>query len=296
MQHREKANDSAVGLDVGTSRICLAKRAGEEFQFETQLNAFVTIPASKITENVLAKERVPHTVRGSQIVVHGNESDRFADLLNVETRRTMDKGLLNPAEPDSLDMMRKITESLLGPAKIAVKLLLVLLLLLLLLCSQQLRLVVFFQELRPLFVRGELFVRRQHRLRWRHAHTHLQFCLGLALHGSHGRRHVGIISTHRCANVPLRRDQIIRGIKSHPAQPRQRRFHPRVRRPGRRTVHGLVLMVEISAHVPARYLQLPYKCRHDVGEVLAHPAARFQCIIDGRIHFRGIRRVVEQLI
>ncbi len=117
MQHRDKANDSAVGLDVGTSRICLAKRAGEEFKFETQLNAFVTIPSSKITEGVLAKERVPHTVRGSEIVVHGNESDRFADLLNVETRRTMDKGLLNPQEPDSLDMMRKITESLLGPAK-----------------------------------------------------------------------------------------------------------------------------------------------------------------------------------
>jgi hypothetical protein len=117
MQHHNKANDSAIGLDVGTSRICLAKRAGEDFHFDTQLNAFVTIPASKITESVLAKERVPHTVRGTEIVVHGNESDRFADLLNVETRRTMDKGLLNPAEPDSLDMMRKITESLLGPAK-----------------------------------------------------------------------------------------------------------------------------------------------------------------------------------
>src|SRR5580704_4435479 len=117
MQHHNQANGSALGLDVGTSRICLAKRAGENFQFDTQLNAFVTIPASKITESVLAKERVPHTVRGSEIVVHGNESDRFADLLNVETRRTMDKGLLNPAEPDSLDMMRKITESLLGPAK-----------------------------------------------------------------------------------------------------------------------------------------------------------------------------------
>jgi hypothetical protein len=109
--------NSAVGLDVGTSRICLAKRVDDNFHFETQLNAFVTIPASKITENVLAKERVPHSVRGSDIVVHGNESDRFADLLNVETRRTMDKGLLNPAEPDSLDMLRKITESLLGPGK-----------------------------------------------------------------------------------------------------------------------------------------------------------------------------------
>ena len=117
MQHRDKSNDTAVGLDVGTSRICLAKRAGEEFQFQTQLNAFVTIPSSKITEGVLARERVPHTVRGTEIVVHGNESDRFADLLNVETRRTMDRGVLNPAEPDSLNMMRKILESLLSPTK-----------------------------------------------------------------------------------------------------------------------------------------------------------------------------------
>jgi len=117
MKHSDKVNHSAVGLDVGTSRICLAQRVGEEFQYETQLNAFVTIPYSKMTENVLKKEKVPHTVTGSEIVVHGNESDRFADLLNVETRRTMDKGVLNPAEADSLGMLRTIVESLLDPVK-----------------------------------------------------------------------------------------------------------------------------------------------------------------------------------
>ena len=118
MRHNDKNNNnSALGLDVGTSRICLAQRAGEEFQYETQLNAFVNIPFSKMTEGVLKKEKVPHTVSGAEIVVHGNESDRFADLLNVETRRTMSKGVLNPAEPDSLNMIRKIVESLLDPSK-----------------------------------------------------------------------------------------------------------------------------------------------------------------------------------
>ncbi len=111
MQHNDKPR-SAVGLDVGTSRICRAQKVGDEFQYETQLNAFVTIPFSKITEGVLQREKVPHSVTGPEIVVHGNESDRFADLLNVETRRTMDKGLLNPAEPSSLDMLRKIMESM----------------------------------------------------------------------------------------------------------------------------------------------------------------------------------------
>ena len=105
----------AIGLDVGTSRVCLAQRVAGEFQYETQLNAFVAIPYSKITEGVLDKEGIPHSVSGPEIVVHGNESDRFADLLSVETRRTMDKGLLNPAEPASLDMLCKILESLIAP-------------------------------------------------------------------------------------------------------------------------------------------------------------------------------------
>ena len=115
MPHNDKR--FALGLDIGTSRVCLARRMGEDFQYDTQLNAFVTIPYSKITENVLQKENVPHSVNGSEIVVHGNESDRFADLLNVETRRSMNKGLLNPTEPASLDMLRKIVESLLVSAK-----------------------------------------------------------------------------------------------------------------------------------------------------------------------------------
>ena len=115
MLHKENAA-SALGLDIGTSRICLAQRVGEEYRFDTQLNAFVTVPHSNMTESVLIRENVPHTVAGSEIVVHGNESDRFADLLNIDTRRTMTKGVLNPAEPDSLNMLRKIIESLLAPA------------------------------------------------------------------------------------------------------------------------------------------------------------------------------------
>ena len=44
----------------------VARQAEEEFQFESQLNAFVNIPFSKMTENVLKKERVPHAVEGAR--------------------------------------------------------------------------------------------------------------------------------------------------------------------------------------------------------------------------------------
>lgn len=113
MSTTDKADQTALGLDVGTSRVCLAQRIGQEFQYDTQLNAFVTIPHSNMTAAVLKKTGIPHATNGAEIIVHGNESDRFADLLNVETRRTMTRGVLNPLEPESLSMIRRIITSML---------------------------------------------------------------------------------------------------------------------------------------------------------------------------------------
>src|SRR5215831_12413556 len=107
-------NNSPLGLDVGTSRLVVARQADQEFQFESQLNAFVDIPFSKMTENVLKKEHVPHAVEGARMVVYGNESQRFAAMLNAEIRRPMTRGLLNAAEPDSLKLIREIVLSLTG--------------------------------------------------------------------------------------------------------------------------------------------------------------------------------------
>ena len=64
---------SALGLDVGTSRIVAAQRQDKDIQFDTQLNAFVTIPFSKLTQGVLKKERIPHLVQDSEITVYGDE-------------------------------------------------------------------------------------------------------------------------------------------------------------------------------------------------------------------------------
>jgi hypothetical protein len=114
MSRTETRNNSAIGLDVGTSRIVTARQANHEIKYDIQLNAFVTIPYSKMTESVLQKEGVPHTVEVNEILVHGNESERFADLLNKDIRRTMTRGVLNPDEPDSVRLVREITASLAG--------------------------------------------------------------------------------------------------------------------------------------------------------------------------------------
>ena len=99
---------TAVGLDVGTSRIVVAQRQDKDIQFATQLNAFVTIPFSKLTQSVLKKERIPHLVQESEITVYGDESERFANLFHKETRRPMLGGILNPEEVNGLMLVRQI--------------------------------------------------------------------------------------------------------------------------------------------------------------------------------------------
>ena len=117
MSFRYSVGSTPVGLDVGTSRIVAAWPNETGYVYRSELNSFVTLPYSKFTENVLRKENVPHTVRASEILVQGNESERFADLLGAEARRPMARGFLNPDEPESLTMMQELLKSLVGMAK-----------------------------------------------------------------------------------------------------------------------------------------------------------------------------------
>ncbi|HUA62420.1 MAG TPA: hypothetical protein VML19_26930 [Verrucomicrobiae bacterium] len=114
---QSESNNQFIGLDVGTSRIVTARQIDNEIKYDTQLNAFVTIPYSRMTVNVLEKEGVPHAVEGEEILVHGNESEKFADLLNKDIRRTMTRGVLNPDEPESVRLIRQITQSVIGKAE-----------------------------------------------------------------------------------------------------------------------------------------------------------------------------------
>ncbi|MBM3741012.1 MAG: hypothetical protein FJW39_35195, partial [Acidobacteria bacterium] len=113
MSKKNTAPGNVMGLDVGTSRLVVA-RPGEEnsFAFESQLNAFVSVPYSRMTENALKRENVPFHSSGDEIVVHGNEAPRLADLINSETRRPMTQGVLNPAEKDGLPVIRRLIETM----------------------------------------------------------------------------------------------------------------------------------------------------------------------------------------
>ncbi len=118
MTKAEQEYTQPLGLDVGTSRIVVARNAEKKYEYEAQLNAFLTLPYSKLAESLLQRENVFHEVQGAEIVVAGNDAQKFAEVFHVETRRPMQNGVLNPQEPHSLLVMRRIIGRLVGKAAV----------------------------------------------------------------------------------------------------------------------------------------------------------------------------------
>jgi hypothetical protein len=110
------SQQAVKGLDLGTSRIVLATLSGQNVDFTPQLNAFVDIPYSKMTEQMLGRENILHEVEGSHIYTYGNRADEFAKFLNGDTRRPMQSGLINPTEPKNLQIIELLLENLCGRA------------------------------------------------------------------------------------------------------------------------------------------------------------------------------------
>jgi hypothetical protein len=112
MKQSAPATKTILGLDVGTSRLVLASQKDGDYAFATQLNAFSSVPWSKMVEASFKREGLPFAVQGDKIIIQGNEAPRFADILNADTRRPMVQGFLNPAEPESLTVMRSIVSTM----------------------------------------------------------------------------------------------------------------------------------------------------------------------------------------
>jgi len=108
----------AMGLDIGTSRLVLASGSSDQLKTLSELNAFVTVPYSKFTENILKQNKVSYQLNGGQsIQIFGNEAERFANFFNAEMRRPMLGGILNPAEEYSLSVMQAIIQQLVRKTK-----------------------------------------------------------------------------------------------------------------------------------------------------------------------------------
>ncbi|MCG6925028.1 MAG: hypothetical protein LJF30_06925 [Acidobacteria bacterium] len=108
-----KTGAHPLGLDVGTSKVVAARRDSKDVACSFQLNAFIPVPYSPVTERTIAQQSEIHHFRdGGEIVIFGSATDRFANMFNAETRRTMADGLINPNEKLAWPVLEQILKTL----------------------------------------------------------------------------------------------------------------------------------------------------------------------------------------
>lgn len=125
----ESSNDSGVsnhsgsgamtriGLDVGTSKVVLARGDSKHADTDAQLNAFLALPYTSLAQNTLQQNGVPFYREGEELIVYGTPSEKFAHMFNAESRRPMAKGILNSREPAAAHVLEAILSTLVPAAK-----------------------------------------------------------------------------------------------------------------------------------------------------------------------------------
>jgi actin-like ATPase involved in cell morphogenesis len=108
-----KPGSHPLGVDVGTSKVVVSRRGGKDVTSTAQLNAFIPVPYSPVTERTIQQQSDIHYFRdGDELVIFGSATERFANMFNAEARRPMADGLLNPKEKQAWPVLEAILQSL----------------------------------------------------------------------------------------------------------------------------------------------------------------------------------------
>jgi hypothetical protein len=106
-----------IGLDVGTSKVVTAQGTSTTSDSASQLNAFIAVPYSSMSQNTLQSNAIDYYRDGDELIVYGNAADQFAHMFNAESRRPMAKGILNPQEPAATRVLEAILDALVPVAR-----------------------------------------------------------------------------------------------------------------------------------------------------------------------------------
>jgi len=112
-----RSSAKPVGLDLGTSSIVAARENGSGVRSKAELNAFLELPTSRFTEQILDQNQIDFVRDNGHLVVFGNGAFKFANMFNAETRRPMRHGLVNASEPYAQRLLSVIVEKLVGKPK-----------------------------------------------------------------------------------------------------------------------------------------------------------------------------------
>ncbi|HSF15607.1 MAG TPA: hypothetical protein VLK65_08645 [Vicinamibacteria bacterium] len=112
-----KNGPNPIGLDLGTSTIVTATRNAKGIRASSELNAFIELPRSRFTEQILRQNEIDFVREDGNLVIFGNGASRFANMFNAETRRPMRHGLVNAGEPYAQKLLETIVKKLIGDRK-----------------------------------------------------------------------------------------------------------------------------------------------------------------------------------
>ena len=116
----------SIGADVGTYNLVVARRRGgaddekkNDVVHKREINAFLSIPLSDdYVFNMLKESKVPLIERKDVAYALGEAAVKMAYAMpQIDLRRPMSDGCLNPKEKDSMDIMKVMTHSLIGDIK-----------------------------------------------------------------------------------------------------------------------------------------------------------------------------------
>lgn len=104
-----------VGLDVGTSRLIVARRATDKNAFiHAQRNAFLELDSSTSTLRSLKRQKVNYVEMDNRMFIVGNDAYDYGNVFpHLELKRPMQNGMLS-IEPNSLPVIKEIIGNLTG--------------------------------------------------------------------------------------------------------------------------------------------------------------------------------------
>ena len=105
----------------------------------------------------------------------------------------------------------------------------------------------------------------------RNMNSHIEFAGSLPSKYTVRWGNVGIIASHRGPYVAVLSNEVVRGIKPHPAEVRHQNVNPGMSRVWGGSVVVLMAAVKISGYIARRNADMAEKRDHRVGEILTNP-------------------------
>ncbi|MDM8555453.1 hypothetical protein QUF75_12035 [Desulfococcaceae bacterium HSG7] len=118
MPNGELLASGPSGIDIGTANIVVAQKTGKREITRVQLNAFYTLPYSRMTELALLNEGGMFVKANGKIHALGYQAENFANIVGGIVKRPIAGGILNAKEEDTTFIIQALLNKLIADAPV----------------------------------------------------------------------------------------------------------------------------------------------------------------------------------